>query len=213
MPWYYAGPETKPVGPLSLEELHARRHGGAITPETYVIEHTGAASENPAWKRYREVFSATTSLPTMPPIPGTMAAPHLTPRPATQPHPLFPSAAPVPTASSPFSSAPRPDPYYAPRKKNIWCVVGFFLGLGGLVFSFACGLGLLLALPALVLCVFGMIQVSKHKDQSGAGMAISGFILAFIAVLIAFSIILIWAVPVIKAHEPTVTEQTPNDSQ
>ena len=41
MPWYYAGPEAKPVGPLSVEELHARHLSGAVTAETYVIEHTG----------------------------------------------------------------------------------------------------------------------------------------------------------------------------
>jgi hypothetical protein len=37
MPWYYVGPDAKPVGPLSLEELQSRRLSGALSPETYVI--------------------------------------------------------------------------------------------------------------------------------------------------------------------------------
>ena len=49
MPWYYAGPEAKPVGPVSLEELHARRLSGAIQPETYVIEDTGQPDPARAW--------------------------------------------------------------------------------------------------------------------------------------------------------------------
>ena len=46
MPWYYAGPDAKPVGPVTLNELHACRVRGIVTPETYVIEHTGQPGEN-----------------------------------------------------------------------------------------------------------------------------------------------------------------------
>src|SRR5437588_12555485 len=101
MPWYYAGPEAKPVGPVSLAELHARHLNGMISPETYIIEHTGQPNEPRVWKRYREVFpSIPMDLPAIPPVPIALTAPSL--QPAVQPHPLFPSAAPVPTGPLPF---------------------------------------------------------------------------------------------------------------
>jgi len=50
------GPEAKPVGPVTLDELHACRVRGIVTPETYVIEHTGQPVETLAWKHYQDVF-------------------------------------------------------------------------------------------------------------------------------------------------------------
>jgi hypothetical protein len=220
MPWYYAGPEAKPVGPLSVEELQARRLHGAVTPETYVIEHTGQPVENLAWKRFRYVFPTSPVLPPLPvippltppapvpPIPPTPTAPT-----AAQPHPLFPSAAPTGAAPSVFPPTHRPDPYYQIKPTNPWCAWGLALGLLGFIFSFACGIGLFLSLPSLLLCIVGLVQVHKNREQSGQGLAIAGLILSGIALVIAFIIILAFAIPMIKAHGLTVTEQTSNDSE
>jgi len=215
MPWYYAGPEAKPVGPVSLEELQARRRSGAILPETYVIEHTGQPAESLTWKCYRDVFPAGPGTPLIPPAP--VATPPL-PQPqaaAVPPHPLFPSAAPIPGGPlpSPFPAAHRPDPYYAVRKTNPWCAWGFILALTGFCFCFICGIGFLPAFPALFLCIHGMMQVHKHPEQSGRGLAISGLILSSIALLVSLIFFAVFAIPMIKAHEQTTTEQTPNDSQ
>jgi hypothetical protein len=202
MPWYYAGPEAKPVGPLSVEELHARHLSGVVTPQTYVIEHTGQPVENWAWKRYHEVFP--TNLPPAPP-------PAIVP-PVAQPHPLFPSAAPVHGHHSVFPATARPDPYYQAKPTNGWCAWGFGLGLASFFFSFICigGLPALLALP---LCIIGLTQVHKHREQAGQGLAIAGLILSGIALLISLIFILSLAMPILKAHGFTVTEQTSNDSE
>ncbi len=56
MPWFYAGPEAKPVGPVSVEQLHANRVNGTISPDTYVIEQTGQPGATMTWRRYREAF-------------------------------------------------------------------------------------------------------------------------------------------------------------
>ncbi len=162
MPWYYAGPEAKPVGPVSLEELHARRVNGTVSPETYIIEQPVQPGET--WKRYRDVFPTSPSLP--PPAPAQPAAP---------PHPLFPSAAYASSTLHPaFASAARPDPYYKAKPTNGWCGWGFGLGLAGFFLSFACGLGLFLAIPSLFLCGVGWIQVQHKRDQAGRGLAIAG---------------------------------------
>src|ERR1700761_5609382 len=87
MPWYYAGPEGKPVGPISLEELQGRRRAGVLAAETYVIEHTGQTGQALAWRRYREVFPDTFSTPPPPPTHPFGAT-----LPAIPAHPLFPSA-------------------------------------------------------------------------------------------------------------------------
>jgi hypothetical protein len=131
--------------------------------------------------------------------------------PVAQPHPLFPSAAP---AQHPvFPPTARPDPYYNVKPTNGWCAWGFGLGLAGFFFSFACGIGLLLALPSLLLCIVGLAQVHKNREQAGQGLAVAGLILSGVALLISLIIILSLAIPMIKAHSLTVTEQTSNDSQ
>ena len=222
MPWYYAGPESKPVGPVTLEELRALRLNGTVAPETYVIEHTGQPSENWAWKRYQEVFPSSPSLPPIPPQPRAVAPAPLAPQPqvlspqanlpqVSSPHPLFPSAAPA--QHSVFSPGARPDPYYNVKPTNGWCAWGFGLGLLSFFLSFACGVGLLPALLAFPLCIVGMVQVQKHREQAGQGLAIAGLILSGISLVISLIFILWLAVPILKAHGLTVTEQTSNDSE
>jgi hypothetical protein len=216
MPWYYAGPEAKPVGPLTVEELHARHASGAVKPDTYIIEQTGQPVETLAWKHYREIFP--TNLPPVPPptAPAVMPpAPALPTPAAAQPHPLFPSAAPVPgRAQTAFAPDARPDPYYAQaRPTNGWCGWGFGLGLVAFFFSFACGMGLIPALLALPLCVIGLAKVHKHREQTGQGLAIAGLILSSAALIVSLFLILYLSVPLLKAHGFTVTEQTTNDSE
>lgn len=206
MPWYYAGPEAKPVGPLSVQELHDRHVSGVVGQDTYIIEHTGHGAENLAWKRYKDVFP--TNLPPTPPIP-VVPAPALPATPAAQPHPLFPSAAPFPAV---HSSLGHPS-YHPMQPTSHWCAWGLGIGLIGFFFSFVLGTGLLLALPSLLLCIIGLAQVHKNHTQRGQGLAIAGLILSCLAVLISLIIIVYVDLPMIKAHEQTVTEQTSNDSE
>src|ERR1035441_5503835 len=115
MPWYYAGPEAHPVGPVTLDELHACRVNGTVKPQTYVIEHTGQPSENWAWKHYQDIFPSSPALPPLPPLsPPPVPVPPVVPPQAIPPqvippHPLFPSAAPA--QHSVFPPGARPDPY------------------------------------------------------------------------------------------------------
>ena len=216
MPWYYAGPEAKPVGPLSVEELQARFASGVVKAETYIIEQTGQPAESLAWKHYREVFP--THLPPVPPpaavAPLMPAVPPVRTVPAAQTHPLFPSAAPVPTQQHPvFPPDARPDPYYNVKPTNGWCAWGFGLGVAGFLLAFACGLGLIPALIALPLCVVGLATVHQHCEQAGQGLAIAGLILSGVALIISLVFILSVSVPMLKAHGFTVTEQTTNDSE
>jgi hypothetical protein len=217
MPWYYSGPEAKPVGPVSLEELHAQRLSGVISPETYVIESGGASNAPMEWKRYQEVFPPSPSLPAVlssspPPVP-------VNPPPVAQRHPLFPSAgAAVPhPAQGPFSShTPPPVPAVAPAvKANAWCSWGFGLSLAGFVLLFVtCGfVGWLLALPGLILSFAGLMQVHRHREQSGQGLAIFGLLLSSF-VLLTTLILLAVAVPYfIRHHDQTATEESTNDSE
>jgi len=213
MPWYYAGPEAKPVGPISLEELHARRLGGILSAETYVIERTGQPNETSNWKPYAEVFPANPSQPLLPPVPP-VPAPAINPSTA-QPHPLFPSAAPIPhSASAPLPTPHLSPPHYQPpRKTNSWCAWGFGLGIIAFFLSFACGVGLIPAIFSFFACFVGMSQVHKNREQSGHGLAIAGLFLALFALLISFAMIVACAVPLIKQHEQTATEQTSNNSE
>ncbi len=208
MSWYYAGPEAKPIGPITLEELHARKSSGVISPETYVIEHTGLPGDAPVWKRYRELFAAPPPLPTpfLPPPPPPIPPP-FTP---AQPHPLFPSAAPTTPHHPVFTSPAGPDPYYAVRKTNPWCQWGFALGLVSLPLLIICGLGAFVAPPAFIASIIGLIQ--KKDRESGRVRAIAGILLSGLTLLITLAF-LAWAIPVaIKQHEQTATEQTTNDS-
>jgi len=212
MPWYYAGPEAKPVGPVTLDELHACRVRGIVTPQTYVIEHTGQPSENWAWKHYQDIFPSSPSLPPLPPLsPPPVPVPPVAPPQVLSPHPLFPSAAPA--QHSVFPPGTRPDPYYNVKPTNAWCSWGFGLGLAGFFFSFACGIGVIPALISVVLCIVGLAHVHKHREQAGQGLAVAGLILSGLALLISLIFIISLAIPMLKAHGITVTEQTTNDSE
>jgi hypothetical protein len=214
MPWYYAGPESKPVGPLSLDELHDRRAQGTVKPETYIIEHTGQPAADWSWKRYQELFPAqAASVPPAPSFTPPPAPPVGTPPPMVAPHPLFPSAAPVSSRAPVFPATGRPDPYYAIKPTNTWCAWGFGLGLAGFFFSFACGIGLLLAVPSLLLCIMGLTQLRNHPEQGGHGLAQWGLALSTLSLIVSLAFIIWIAVPLIKSHQLTVTEQTSTDSE
>ena len=208
MPWYYAGPEAKPVGPLTLEEIYARRLSGAITPETYVIEQPATGGSAPAWRRFREIFPATVSsgvasagpIPPVPPLPEA--------------HPLFPSAAQIPTPQPLPIPPPVIEPHAAPHghysvlPTNKTCAWGFGLGILSFVLCFACGLGLLVALPALIICILGFIQVQHRGDQSGRGLAAAGAVLAGIAIILSI-IFLAFAIPaMIRSNSQADTQQS-----
>ena len=189
-----------------MEELHARHLSGIVSSETYIIEHGDQPIENWAWKRYREVFPTN-----LPPVPPPAAVPPPAPAPPAA-HPLFPSAA---SARHPvFPPDTRPDPYYNVKPTNGWCAWGFGIGLAAPFLALmTCGIGGILALPALLLCIVGLFQVHKNREQAGQGLAIAGLILSGVALVISLIFILWLAVPMIKAHGLTVTEQTSNDSE
>jgi hypothetical protein len=233
MPWYYAGPEAKPLGPVSAEQLQSLHASGAITSETFVIEHTGAGAANLAWRRYREVFPAAASLPpipgaphpaSMPPVAAAPPAPHApapgmvpAPNPSAPapvaPHPLFPSAAHPGSGHAPAYAVPGHPGAYAPiRPTNSWCAWGFALSLLGFCFAFLC-IGIVPAIIAVVLCIIGLVQVSKNHGEGGQGLAITGLIFSGVALLIAIVIISWFSPTILKAHGLTVTEQTSNDSE
>ena len=86
------------------------------------------------------------------------------------------------------------------------------MGTISFLLAFACGIGFLPALLAVPLCIVGLMQVGKHREQSGQGLAIAGLALSGFAILISLVIFVAFALPMIKAHELTVTEQTSNDS-
>jgi hypothetical protein len=208
MPWYYAGPEAKPVGPLSLEELQALRAKGTVSPDTFVIDQTGQPAAAIAWKRYKELF------PELPPVPAF--APHPPAPVAMAPHaPMAPQAHPhYPAPGTPiFAPAPRHDPYYHVKPTNVWCAWGFGLGLAAIFFAFVCGIGLLPALGSIPLCIIGLTQLQKRHEQTGKWLAIWGLVLSSFALVISLILIIWMSMPYLKLHGLTVTEQTTNDSE
>jgi hypothetical protein len=207
MPWYYAGPEAKPVGPISLEELNARRVNGTISPVTYIIEYTGQPTDPRVWKRYQDVFPASPSLPPLPPaLPAAVPS-----APAIQPHPLFPSAG---SAHAGQSGLPPGSPHDLQGTSNPWCRWGFGLGLASLILLIpTCGLTAFIALPAFFVSIAGLIQVLQNPNQRGRNRAICGLFLSGLTLLLAV-IILAVAIPwLIKEREQTTTEQSTNDSE
>ncbi len=219
MPWFYAGPEAKPVGPVTLDELRACRARGIVTAETYVLEKTGQPGENLAWRRYQEVFPSSLSLPPLPPLSPAPSLPSVSPAALPQaipprgsiPHPLFPSATPAP--HSVFPPTARPDPYYNVKPTNGCCGWGFGLAMAAFFLALVtCGFGGILALPPFLLCIVGLVQVQKNREQSGQGLAIAGLFLSGLALLLFLLIIGACAMK-FKVHDFTVTEQTTNDSQ
>ena len=215
MPWYYAGPEAKPLGPVSAEQLQGLFASGSITSDTFVIEHTGPGAANLAWRRYREVFPTSPTLPPIPPAPPASTYPPPVPPapPSSAAHPLFPSAAP-PHAGHPAYPPPIHHGAHAPiRPTNSWCAWGFALSLVGFCFAFACGIGLIPAVIAVVLCIIGLVQVNKHREEGGMGLAVTGLIFSCVAILIAAVLVAAFAPSILKGHGLTVTEQTSNDSE
>ena len=208
MSWYYAGPEAKPVGPISVEELQNRRANGLVTSETYVIEQPGPEGSVPAWKRYREVFPSMAASP----FPSSPEFPPVPPPPPSTAHPLFPSAAHAPI-SRPAVPPPIIEPHAAPhghyphRPTNKTCAWGFGLGIAAFVLSFACGFGLLIGLPALIVCILGFVHVQQNPAQSGRGLATAGAVLACMAMLISL-IFLAFALPAaFKSYSQSTLQQ------
>jgi len=207
MSWYYVGPDAKPVGPISLEDLQSRRASGAISPETYVIE-APAGSAPKEWRRFRDVFPPTATLP---PIPASALAE----QPTTMgiPHPVFPTAPPhAPSPGGPVFTGAHPSVYrLPPTKGNPWCSWGFGLSLASLPLML-CGVGPFIAVAALVASLVGLVQISRHHDQHGRGLAISGVIISILSLL--FTALLIFAVMSnsLRNSLQMSTEQTSNDS-
>jgi hypothetical protein len=230
MPWYYAGPEAKPVGPVSAEQLQGLFASGTITSETFVIEHTGAGAAGLAWRRYREVFPPAAA--TLPPIPFTTPTPFYPATTPPAPPPPVPGSVPAPIPSAPTAATPHPlfpsagtaqpgHPEYRPvaqsyaypiRPTNSWCAWGFALSLVGLCLAIFC-IGVVPALIAAVLCIIGLVQVTKNREQGGMGLAVTGLIFSGIAVLLFAIIVCVFGPAIIKGHGLTVTEQTSNDSE
>jgi len=208
MPWYYAGPDATPVGPITLEELQARRAGGIVSPDTYIIEYVGSPNDARAWKRYNELFPALPNLPV--PAPAVPLPPVTPPLPPVQAHPLFPSAA------SPHGG---PVHYQSQTlQSNSWCNWGFGLGLTSLILLLlTCGLGTVLAFPlaivAFVISCVGLAKVQHNHTQSGRNRAFGGLFLSVVTLVFAI-IILAVAIPAILKGRGliTTTEQSTSDS-
>ena len=203
------------MGPVSLEELQARRRSGALLPETYIIERNEGTGAVGAWQRFRDVFPDAPSIPPVPPV-GAPLPPPPVPLPmiaTPQAHPLFPSAGQAPLHQPLFPYAAAPHAHYPMRKTNPWCAWGFGLGVASFVFAFACGLGLLIAVPALAISILGFAKVQHNREQSGRGLAVAGGVFSALALLIALGF-LIYSVPLmLKNHEWTVTEQSSTNSE
>jgi hypothetical protein len=223
MPWYYAGPDQKPVGPVSLEELQARRRNDLVLPETYIIEWTYETGVVGTWRHYGDVFPQVPAAPALPPpppvsippAPASPAPPIPAPAPLgvhiPQPHPLFPSAAHAPLPGATPAAAPHA--HYPTRRTNSWCAWGFGLGIASFIFSFACGLGLFLAVPGLIVSILGLVQIQRHAEQSGRGLAVTGGVLSVLALMIALGFAICFLPSLLKNHEWTVTEQSSTNSE
>ena len=208
MSWYYVGPDAKPVGPVTREELQSRRDAGAIAPETYVIEAPpGSAPKE--WRRYRDLFPPAPPAAALPPLPvGAPAVPTM-----GIPHPLFPSAAPAaPSPGGPVFTGTHPAAYrLPPTRTNPWCSWALGLGIASLPLL-ACGLGAFLAVAGIVAGIVGLVQVGHHRDQPGRGMAITGVILSVISLLFAIALACALMAGSLRSSLQMTTEQTANDS-
>jgi len=212
MSWYYVGPDARPVGPLALEELQARRSSGAIAPETYVIEAPpGSAPKE--WRRYRDVFPPSPA--SFPPLP-TGALPAQTSMPPTLgiPHPVFPAAAPAhPSPGGPVFTGTHPSSYrLPPGRSNPWCGWSLGLGIASVPLLLFCGLGILTALGGIVTGIVGLGQVARHRDQHGRGLAVTGIVVSVLALLLATGLIVALMTGSFRSGLQMTTEQTANDS-
>jgi hypothetical protein len=116
------------------------------------------------------------------------------------------------TVQAPLVQTLKPMPYPL-RPTNGWCAWGFGLGLAGFCLSLICGIGVALAVPSLVLSAIGLVQVMRNRQQHGQALAVAGLALSTLGVGVAIAYFMWLAVPVIRAHGLTVTEQTSNDSE
>jgi len=201
MSWYYAGPDAKPVGPIELNELQARRASGILSPETYVLEYVGAPGDQRAWKRYKELFPSIPSLPQSPPATQLPTVPVVPP---VQPHPLFPSAASAINPTLP-----------PPQRANPWCSWGFGLGLTSFILLFlTCGLASPLSLPALIVSAVGLFQVQHDPKQTGRNLAFGGLFFSAVTLFLAIILLAIAVPAILKGHGLiTTTEQSSSDSE
>lgn len=210
MSWYYVGPDAKPVGPISLEDLQARRADGAVGPDTYVIE-APAGSAPKEWRRYRDFFPP---VATLPPLPGTVPLPAPTPTMGV-PHPIFPTPPPaVPSPGGPVFTGSHPSTYHLPASKtNPWCSWGFGLGLASLPLLLLCGTGVFVAIAGMVVSIVGLVHLGHHRDEQGRGLAVAGLVLSILALLCAVGIgIAIATSSSWHGGLQMSTEQTSNDS-
>jgi len=82
------------------------------------------------------------------------------------------------------------------------------LGIVAFFLSFACGVGALPAIPGLFVSIMGLMQIHHHREQAGQRRAVIGLLLSAIALIISLIFILALALPIIKKHQQTATEQT-----
>jgi predicted exporter len=70
-----------------------------------------------------------------------------------------------------------------------------------------------MALASIFMGVGGLVQVQNHRQQSGRALAIVGILVSLLTLVLTVVLLVTVAMPVIKAHDMTTTEQTSNDSQ
>lgn len=162
MPWYYASPDGQPVGPLSQEELIAKRGRGEISPETYILEQGGIGA--PAWRHYKDVFPVN-ALPTVPAAETLATTPQAAP-PAVH-HPIL-------------------------VKTNNWAVIGAIVGLMSLMLAPLCCIGTVLSLPGLLFSGLGYYEIQRNEPyETGKGVAIFGLVTSGLSLLLLI-VVIVW---------------------
>jgi hypothetical protein len=145
---------------------------------------------------------------TLPPIPASVPPPVPTGLPASTGRSLPPPM----QHPGPFPPA-APHGHYPVRPTSGWCAWGFGLSLAGFFLSPFCGIGLLLAAPALLLCILGFAHVQSHPEHSGRGLAVAGAVLSSLALIVSIAFLVYIIHTGIKSHEWTVTEQSSSSSE
>ena len=112
----------------------------------------------------------------------------VTPPPPTPEQPATPPAAPVTPPAAPAAPAYAPAPAAGPKQGL--SLTSFILGLAALVFSWALGFGLLVAIAAVIL---GFLGKSK-EPQAPKWMWLVGIIAGFVAIFIALLVLIFWIV-------------------
>lgn len=70
-----------------------------------------------------------------------------------------------------------------------------------------------MALVSIFMGIGGIVQVQGHRQQSGRALALVGILVSLFTLVVTVALLVWVAMPVIKAHEQTTTEQTSNDSE